>query len=123
MDEDKKFGVEIPVSEAYHIIEQELRRHTRGEYILISKKIKEGKVPSGQSRKEFAGSVYWKEPRPLRSDHWIEFLIFGKPLAHTVVARASDWKHELKHEKLVLENVMGAVQAALGKDKVTIETD
>lgn len=129
MDEDRKTDEKyfsdavIPVSEAYHIIEQELRRHTRHEHILMTKKVQKGKIPSKENRKEFAGSVYWKDPRRLRSDHWMEFLIFGKPLTRMIYARASDWQHELKHEKLVLDNIWGAIKAALVKHKVTIETD
>ena len=121
--EKYKSDAVMPVSEAYHVIEQELRRHTRHEHILMSKKINKGKFPSKENRKDFAGSVYWKDPRTLRSDHWMEFLIFGKPLTHKIYARASDWKHELKHEKLVMEKIWDAIKAALEKHKVTIETD
>ena len=113
----------IPIHEAVSIIEQELIQHTKHEHILMSKKIKKGKLPSKELDKAFAGSVFWKDPRRLRSDHWIEFLIFGKPLTHKIYARASDWKHELKHEKLVMEKIWDALKAALEKHKVTIETD
>jgi hypothetical protein len=113
----------IPISEAVSIIEQELIQHTRHEHILMSKKIKKGKLPPKEIRKDFAGSVFWKDPRRLRSDHWIEFLIFGKPKARRIYARASKWEYELKHEKLELVKIWEAVEAELSKLKVKIEAD
>ena len=114
----------IPISEAVSIIEQELIQHTRHEHILMSKKIKKGKLPSNEKDpKDFAGSIFWKDPRRLRSDHWIEFLIFGKPKARRIYARASKWKYELKHEKLELVKIWEAVEAELSKLKVKIEAD
>lgn len=114
----------IPIHEAVSIIEQELIQHTKHEHILMSKKIKKGKLPSKETTlKDFAGSVFWKDPRRLRSDHWIEFLIFGKPKARTIYARASDWEYELKHEKLELVKIWDAVEAELSKLKVKIEAD
>ena len=126
IEEEDPFTIElkpkISVSDAYQIIERQLREHTKHEHILLSKKAKKGKLPPKGLPKEFAGSVFWKDPRRLRTDHWMEFLIFGKPLAHKVIARASNWEYELKHEKLVLEKIWEAIKVAFGKPRVTVET-
>lgn len=119
----KPIEITVRVSEVYDIINQELRRHTLHPEILMSKKQKKGKFPSGANRKEFAGSLLWKEPRTLRHDHWMEFLIFGKPITKEIRVNACDWNHELKKEKLKLEDIYKAVEAALNKVPVPITTE
>lgn len=122
--EDKEFiKVNIRVSDAYDAIGQEIRRHTLHPNIIMSKKQKRAKIKSKKLRKMFAGSVLWKEPRTLKHDHWIEFLIFGKSVTDRVLVDACDWKHELGKEKLNLKQLYEVVKLALENAPVPIKTE
>jgi hypothetical protein len=114
---------EIRVHEAYDAISQEIRRHTLHPHIIMSKKQKRAKIKLKKLKKKIAGSVLWKEPRSLRHDHWIEFLILGKSITRRILVDACDWKHELGKEKLNLNQIYKAVKLALEKAPVPITTE
>jgi hypothetical protein len=123
---EKKFDpieTTIRVSEAYDIISQELRRHTLDPEILMSKKQKKGKFPRDEKKKDFAGSLFWQERRTLHHDHWMEFLIIGKPITNKILVHACDWEHKLGKEKLRLKDIKAAIEVALKNVPVPIKTD
>ena len=119
----KPIEVAIRVNDAYDTIGQEIRKHTLHPHIIMSKKQKRAKIEDKELKKKFAGSVLWKEPRSLRHDHWIEFLIFGKSITEEIWVHACDWKHELGKEKVNLQQIYDAVKLALEKDPVPIKTE
>lgn len=121
-EKDNKIEAKIRVSEAYDAIGQEIRRHTLHPHIVMSKNLKRAKIVS-KKEPNFAGSVLLKEPRRLRHDHWIEFLIFGETITEKILVDACDWKHKLTKEKLNLRQIYKAVKLALEKAPVPITTE